>query len=113
MAGSLLLLYILLKEGIVYDNVFFITPKTVAKIGTKAAEFAPFIGPGVEYVKKAQKFTDIADPVTASSCGIEMIFKSCFGKTAVVSVAGGMTADPVLIGLGAQMGNIIVDKLID
>jgi hypothetical protein len=103
--------------------LFFITPKTVAKLGTKAAEFVPFIGPGVEYVKKAQKLTDISDPVTASSRGVGMIFKSCFGKTAVVSVecalwlgfsvAGGITANPVLIGLGAQMGNLIVDELID
>ena len=107
--------------------LFFITPKGIitigTKVGTKAAEFIPILGPGVEYVKKAKKVTDISDPVTASSRGIGMIFKSCFGKTAVVSaecalwltlsVAGGLTANPALIALGAQMGNIVIDDLLE
>ena len=102
--------------------IYFVTPKSVIKVTTKAAEFVPILGPGVEYIKKAQKLTEISDPVTASSRGIGMIFKSCFGKPAVVSaecvfwlglsVAGGVTANPVLIGLGAQMGNLVVDDLL-
>jgi len=102
--------------------LYFVTPKSVIKIATKGVEFIPILGPGVEYVKKAQKLTDMSDPVTASSRGIGMIFKSCFGKTLVLSaectlwlglsIAGGVTANPVLIGLGAQMGNLVVDDLL-
>ena len=103
--------------------ICFITPTGIIKVGSKAAEFIPVVGPAVEYTKKAQKITQLSDPVSASSRGIGMVFNYCFGKTAVVStecilwfscsVIGGVTGNPVLIALGAQMGNLVIDELID
>ena len=68
----------------------------------------------MKYVKKAKKVTEIADPITATSRGAGMMFKHCFGKTAVItaecllllgfSVADGMTCNPSLIAAGAQFG---------
>ena len=60
--------------------LYFVTPKTLAKIGGKAAKFIPILGPTVEYTKKAKKITEIADPVSASSRGIGILFNYCFGK---------------------------------
>ena len=103
--------------------VYFITPKTVAKLSSKALEFLPVVGPTIEFGKKAAKATEIADPVSASSRGIGMIFNFCFGKTAAVSVectlwfglsvAGGLTGNPALIAAGAQFGNMVIDEIID
>lgn len=106
--------------------IYFLTPKSVIKVTTKAAEFVPILGPGVEYIKKAQKLTDISDPVTASSRGVGMIFKSCFGKTAVVSaecvlwlglsVAGAVIAasvanpNPVTIGSAIHLVSEIYEN---
>lgn len=65
----------------------------------------------------------MTDPVSASSRGIGMIFNFCFGKTAAasvectlwlgLSVAGGLTGNPVLIAAGAQFGNMVIDEITD
>lgn len=33
--------------------IYFITPKSIAKLTSKAAEFIPIIGPSLEFTKKA------------------------------------------------------------
>ena len=101
---------------------FFVTPKTLVKVTTKAGEFLPIVGPMLSYTKNAQKMTELADPVSATSRGIGMMFEYCFGKTAKVSaecvlwfslsVAGGVTANPVLIAAGAQFGDMVVEEII-
>ena len=102
--------------------IYFITPKSLIKITTKAGEFLPIVGPTLTYTKKAQKMTDLANPVSATSRGVGMMFEYCFGKAAKIStecvlwfslsVAGGVTANPVLIAAGAQFGEMIVDDII-
>lgn len=100
----------------------FVTPKALVKITNKAGEFIPIIGPMLTYTKKAQKMTDLADPVSATSKGIGVMFEYCFGKTAKVSaecvlwlgfsVAGGLSANPALIAAGAGFGEMVVDEII-
>ena len=41
--------------------ICFVTPKSLVKVGTKAAEFIPVLGPTLEYTKKAKKITEITD----------------------------------------------------
>ena len=103
--------------------LLFITPTSLIKLGTQAAEFIPIIGPTVEYTKKAQKVLDITNPVTASSRGIGLVFNFCFGKAGALSaecilwlglsVAGGVTCNPALIAVGAQLGALIIDEIVD
>ena len=102
--------------------IYFVKPKTFVKLTTKAGEFLPIIGPTLTYTKKAQKMTELADPVSAASRGVGMMFEFCFGKTAKVStecilwfgfsVVGGVTANPVLIAAGAQFGEMVVDDIL-
>ena len=47
--------------------VYFITPTSVIKNRSKAAEFIPVLGPAVEYTKKAKKVTELSDPVSADT----------------------------------------------
>ena len=101
--------------------IYFVTPKSIIKITSKAGEFLPIIGPTLTYTKKAQKMTELANPISATSRGIGMMFEYCFGKTAKVStecvlwfglsVVGGVTANPVLIAAGAQFGEMVVDDI--
>lgn len=52
-----------------------------------------------------------------------MLFNYCFGKAGAVSVecalwfglylAGGITANPVLIAAGAEFGNLVIDEILD
>jgi len=103
--------------------IYFITPKSIIKITSKAAEFIPIIGPSLEFTKKAKKFTEMTDPVSASSRGIGILFNYCFGKAGAVSVecilwlslsvAGGVTCNPGIIAAGAQFGNMVIDEIID
>ena len=91
---------------------YFVTPKTLVKITTKAGEFLQIIDPTLTYTKKAQKMTELDDPVSATSRGIEMLFEYCFEQAAKVSaecilwfgllVAGGITANPAIIAFGAE-----------
>lgn len=58
--------------------IYFVTPtnmvKIGSKIGTKAAEFVPILGPTLEFTKKAKKVTEMTDPVSASSRGVGIVF---------------------------------------
>lgn len=102
---------------------YFITPTGLVKIGTKAAEFVPILGPTLEYAKKAKKITEMTDPVSATSRGIGIMFNYCFGKAGALSIecllwlgfstAGGVTANPAMIALGAQFGNMVMDSITD
>lgn len=103
--------------------MYFVTPSGLVKVGAKAIEFIPMIGPSLTFTKKAKKFTQISNPVSAGSKGIGLIFNYCFGKTAALSVecflyivfvfGGGITGNPVLIAAGAECGNLILDELFD
>ena len=103
--------------------IYFITPKSIVKIASKAGEFIPIIGPSLEFTKKAKKVTEMTDPVSASSRGIGILFNYCFGKAGAVSIecilwlsfsaAGGATCNPALIAAGAQFGNMVIDEIID
>lgn len=103
--------------------IYFLTPNTLVKIGSKAAEFVPILGPSLEFTKKAKKVTQMTDPVSASSRGIGILFNYCFGKAGALSLecilwlgfstAGGVTCNPALIALGAQFGNMVIDDIID
>ena len=44
---------------------YFVTPKSLIKIGSKAVEFVPILGPTVDFTKKAKKVTELTDPVSA------------------------------------------------
>ena len=66
--------------------ICFLTPKSLVKVGTKAAEFIPVLGSTLVYTKKAKKITEMTDPVSASSRGVGMLFKYCFGKAGAVSI---------------------------
>jgi len=102
--------------------LYFVTPTSIVKIGSKAAEFVPILGPTLEFTKKAKKVTELTDPVSASSRGIGVLFNYCFGKAGAVSIecilwlgfstAGGATCNPTLIAVGAQFGNMVIDELI-
>ena len=39
--------------------IYFVTPTTIVKIGSKTAEFVPILGPTLEFTKKAKKITDM------------------------------------------------------
>ena len=54
--------------------VYFITPKTIAKLSSKALEFLPVVGPTLEFSKKAVKAPEMTDPLSASSRGIGILF---------------------------------------
>ena len=102
---------------------YFITPTSLAKIGSKAIEFIPVVGPTLDFTKKAKKMTELADPVSASSRGVGIVFNYCFGKAGAVSiecalwfgfcVTGGVTGNPILIAAGAQFGNMVIDEILD
>ena len=103
--------------------LFFVTPKLVARLGTKAVEFIPVLGPTATFLKKSQKITKLADPVSATSRSVGLLFNYCFGKAGAVSiecviwfglsVAGGMICNLTLIAVGAEFGNMIMDEFIE
>lgn len=45
--------------------IYFVTPATIVKIGSKAAEFVPILGPSLKFTKKAKKVTEMTDSVSA------------------------------------------------
>lgn len=102
---------------------YFVTPRSLVKIGVKASEFIPILGPTLTYTKKAKKITEMTDPVSATSRGVGMLFNYCFGKAGALtvecslwllfSVAGGMTCNPLLIAAGAECGNLVIDEIMD
>lgn len=103
--------------------IYFITPKSLIKIGTKAVEFIPVLGPALDFNKRAKKLTEMTDPVVDSSQGIGILFNYCFGKVGALSVectlwitcsvVGGITATPTLIAAGAQFGSMVLDEILD
>ena len=103
--------------------IYFITPKSIAKLTSKAAEFIPIIKPSLEFTKKAKKVTKMTDPVSASLRGIEILFNYCFGKAGAVSIecilwislsaAKSATCNSALIAAGAQFGNMVIDEIIN
>lgn len=103
--------------------ICFITPATIAKIGSGAVDWIPVLGSTLEFSKKAKKVTEITDPVSASARGVGILFNYCFGKAGAVSleciiwlgcsVAGGATGNPIVIGLGAQFGKMVIEEIID
>jgi hypothetical protein len=103
--------------------IYFITPTSLVKVGSKAAEFIPVLGPTLDFTKKAKKVTEITDPISAYSRGVGIIFNYCFGKAGAVSiecalwfglsVTGGLTGNMVLIAAGAQFGNMVMDEILD
>lgn len=66
--------------------LFFVTPRSLVKIGSKAAEFIPVLGPTLNFSKKAKKITAMTDPISASSRGVGVLFNYCFGKAGAVSI---------------------------
>jgi hypothetical protein len=58
----------------------------MVKLGSKAAEFVPILGPTLEFTKKAKKVSQLTDPVSASSRGVGILFNYCFGKAGAVSI---------------------------
>ena len=103
--------------------IYFVTPTSFVKIGSKAVEFIPVIGPTLDFTKKAKKITEVTDPISASSRGVGILFNYCFGKAGAVSiecalwfgfsVAGGVTCNPALIAADAQFGNMVMDEILD
>jgi hypothetical protein len=107
--------------------LFFITPtslvKLTSKIGSKAAGFVPVLGPTLKFTKKAEKVTKLTNPVAAGSRGIGLLLEYCFGKVGAASIEcvlwvslstlGGLTANPILIGAGAEFGSMVIDEIVD
>ena len=103
--------------------IYFITPKSLLKIGTKTAEFIPVLGPTLDFSKKPKKFTEITDPISSSSQGVGILFNYCFGKAGAgsiecalwfgFSVAGGVNCDLAIIAVGSQFGNMVIDEMLD
>ena len=102
--------------------IYFVTPTSIVKITSKAAEFISILGPSLEFTKKAKNVTEMTNSVSASSRGIGILFNYYFGKAGAVSLecilwfgfstAGGVTCNPASIALGAQFGNMVVDDSI-
>ena len=102
--------------------IYFVTPTTIVKIGSKTAEFVPILSPSLEFTKKAKKVTEMTDSVSASSRGIGTLFNYCFGKAGAVSLecilwlgfstAGGATCNPGLIALGVKFENMFINDTI-
>lgn len=108
--------------------VYFILPSGLTEVGLenlglKSVDFLPVVGPSVSYLKKAKKVTKMANPINAGARGISVISEFCFGKAAVLSIecllwfgfstVGGVTANPVLIAIGAEMGNLVMEEILD
>ena len=91
----------------------------VDKVIEKSVEFVPVIGPGLKYVKTAQKVTKFASPIKATTYTAGMLLEICGGKYAKYSAlcavwatattAGLVTANPTLIAVGLEAGSEILD----
>jgi len=91
----------------------------VDKVVQKSVEFVPVIGPGLKYVKTAQKVTKFANPVKATTYTAGMLIEVCGGKyakyTALCAVwattttVGIVTGNPALIAVGLEAGNEILE----
>ena len=91
----------------------------VDKIVNKSVEFISVIGPGLKYVKTAQKVTKFTNPVKATTYTAGMLLEICGGKPAKYSglcavwltstAAGLLSANPALFALGLEAGNEILE----
>ena len=91
----------------------------VDKVVQKSVEFVPLIGPGLKYVKTAQKVTKFSNPVKATTYTAGMLIEICGGKyakyTALCAVwattttVGIVTGNPALIAVGLEAGNEILE----
>ena len=54
--------------------IYFVTPTTMVKIGSKSAKFVLILGPSLKFTKKAKKVTEITDPINTLSRGIGIFF---------------------------------------
>jgi hypothetical protein len=103
--------------------LYFVTPKSLVKIGSKAAEFIPVLGPTLDFSKKAKKVSELTDPVSASARGVGILFNYCFGKAGAVSVECALCMVQALCDrrhdgqssftAGAQFGNMVMDEILD
>ena len=106
--------------------LYFLTPKTLAKFGIKAAGYIPIIGPTISFNKKTMKIVDgvsNSNPVTVASRGVNLALEYCFGKGVVLpvecalwmgfTIAGTVTVNGILLAAAAEMGNIILDEITD
>ena len=103
--------------------IYFITPQSIIKVGSKTTEFIPILGPMAQYTKKAKKVTERSNRVIATLRGIGIMFNYCFGKVGAMSIecilwlglstAGGITANPALISGGTEFENMLLDEISD
>jgi hypothetical protein len=87
--------------------IYFVTPTTLVKLGSKAAEFLPIVGPSLEFTKKAKKMTQLTDPVSASSSyndtiEVQIVFEDGFSYTVFVT-----TPDALLDEMSDENKNFI------
>lgn len=91
----------------------------VNKIIEKSVEIVPVIGPGLKYVKTAEKVTKFSNPVKATTYTAGMLLEICGGKYAKYTVLCGVWAttatvglvsgNPALIAVGLEAGNEILE----
>lgn len=95
----------------------------VEKVVTKSVEFVPLIGPGLKYVKTAQKVTKFSNPVKATTYTAGMLLEICGGKQkyakyaalcavwATTTAAGVATGNPALIAVELEAGSEILEDI--
>lgn len=91
----------------------------VNKIVEKSVEFVPMIGPGVKYIRTAEKVTKFSNPLKATTYTAGLLLEICGGKpakyTAFCTVwltsftAGLATGNPALIAVALEAGNAILE----
>ena len=91
----------------------------VKKVLEKTVGFVPVIGPGLTYTKTVQKVTKFTNPVQATTYTVGMLLDICGGKVVkyyvlctiwvTTTTAGVATGNPVLIALGLEAGNEILE----
>jgi hypothetical protein len=87
--------------------ICFITPASMVKIASKAAEFIPVCGPYIEYTKKAKTLTQLSNFVSAGPKGVGIMFTFCFGK------ARALTAECALwlIRMNEELNADLIEEL--
>lgn len=91
----------------------------VNKIIEKSVEIVPVIGPGLKYVKTAEKVTKFSNPVKATTYTAGMLLEICGGKYAkytvlcgvwaTTAIVGLVSGNPALIAVGLEAGNEILE----
>lgn len=93
------------------------------KVTNKAVDYVPLIGPAFRYAKTAKKITNFSSPVKATTYTAGLLIEICGGKFAKYSAqcavwatttaAGLATGNPVLIGVGMEVGSQILEDFYD